>query len=182
MKRISVSVLSLFLLSAWSHPMNSAYGTGEDIVKVQIYKAYDQIHPGMDLKIALRADILGTWHINSNLPEEDLLVATDMDIPSDSAFHFAKIKFPEPSSLLLEFSDKPVSVFDGQIFIGGVVPIPEDIALGKHTIPLHFTYQACNDSACLPPETVEEKVVITVVDKETPISEVNVELFAKLGF
>lgn len=175
-----MQILLIILFSLGSLTGESQFSTEEDIVKIQIFKSYDQIHSGMNFKIALRVYILGTWHINSNVPAEDFLVATNMDIPSESSFSFSEFKYPEALSLFLEFSERPVSVFEGELLIGGVIPIPEDITLGKHTIPLQFTYQACNDQACLPPETLEKEITITVVDKKTPIHEINTEIFTKL--
>jgi hypothetical protein len=180
MKRILFFIILIIVFSAWSYPINSSCDPDEDVVKIQIFKSYDQIHSGMNFKIALRVYILGTWHINSNVPAEDFLVATNMDIPSESSFSFSEFKYPEALSLFLEFSERPVSVFEGELLIGGVIPIPEDITLGKHAIPLQFTYQACNDQACLPPETLEKEITITVVDKKTPIHEINTEIFTKL--
>lgn len=175
-----MQILLIILFSLGSLTGESQFSTEEDIVKIQIFKSYDQIHSGMNFKIALRVYILGTWHINSNVPAEDFLVATNMDIPSESSFSFSEFKYPEALSLFLEFSERPVSVFEGELLIGGVIPIPEDITLGKHAIPLQFTYQACNDQACLPPETLEKEITITVVDKKTPIHEINTEIFTKL--
>ncbi|MGB6340272.1 MAG: hypothetical protein WBF32_10895 [Candidatus Aminicenantaceae bacterium] len=180
MKRVLILILLINVFSVWNFLGGLQWDPDEDVVKIQIFKSYDQIHPGMDLKIALRVDILGTWHINSNVPAEDFLVATNVNIPSESSFSFSGFQYPEALSLLLEFSERPVSVFEGEIFIGGVIPIPEHIALGKYKIPLQFTYQACNDQACLPPKTLEKEITITVVVKEMSVQEINTEIFTKL--
>ncbi len=37
-----------------------------------------------------------------------------------------------------------------------------------------------NDLACLPPETLEHEISVTIVDEKTPIQEINTEIFAKL--
>ena len=181
MKRVIMLILLINVFSVWNFLGGLQYDPDEDVVKIQIFKSYDQIHSGMDLKIALRVDILGTWHINSNVSDEDFLVATTVDIPSESFFSFSEFQYPEALSLFLEFSERPLSVFEGEFFIGGIIPIPKDIALGKHTIPLQFTYQACDDRTCLAPETLEKEITITVVDKETPIQEINKKIFAKLA-
>jgi hypothetical protein len=180
MKRCFFSSLLILVFLSWSHPINSSCDQDEEVVKVQVFKSYEQIHPGMDLRIALRVDILGTWHINSHVPSEGYMEATNLVISSGSSFTFSEIKYPEAFTVFLEFSDKPVSVFEGEVFIVGVIPIPEDLSLGKHTIPLHFTYQACNDMTCLAPETHEEEISITIVDKETPVQKVNTEIFKKI--
>jgi thiol:disulfide interchange protein DsbD len=181
MKRILILIVLVVIFSVGSYPINPLYGQDEDVVEIEIFNSYDKIHRGMDLKIALRADILGAWHINSNVPTEDYFEATNLRIPSESSFSFSEIKYPEALSLFLEFSENPVSVFEGEIFIGGIVPIPDDISLGKHAIPVLFTYQACDDRTCLPPETLEKEIIVTVVDKETSIQEINSEIFIKLG-
>jgi len=179
-KKILIFILSLMVFFVWSNAINTSCYLDEEVVEIEVFNSYDKIHSGMDLKIAIRVEILGTWHINSNVPTEDYFEATNLSIPSESFFSFAEIKYPEALSLFLEFSESPVSVFEGEIFIGGVISIPEDISLGKHKIPLLFIYQACDDRTCLPPETLEKEIIITVVDKETSIQEINTEIFTKL--
>jgi thiol:disulfide interchange protein DsbD len=173
-------IVLIFVFSLWSYSINPSYSQNENVVEIEVFKCYDKVHPGMDLKIAIRVDILGTWHINSNVPAEDYFEATNLSIPPESVFSFSEIKYPEALSLFFEFSERPVSVFEGEIFIGGVIPIPQDISLGKHTIPLRFTYQACDDRTCLAPETLEKEIFITIVDKETSIQDINTEIFTKL--
>jgi len=180
MKNVHMLIVLMIVFSISSYPINTSCDSEEDVVGIQVFKSYDKIHPRMDLKIALRVDILGIWHINSNVPAEDYFEATNLSIPSESFFSFSEIKYPEALSLFLEFSERPVSVFEGEVFIGGVIPIPEDISLGEHTIPLRFTYQACDDRTCLAPERVEKEIFITIVNKETSIEEINKEIFTKL--
>jgi hypothetical protein len=180
MKRAVTFIVLIGVFSISVYPINTSKNPDEEVVEIQIFKSYDKIHAGFDLKIAFRVDILGTWHINSNVPAEDYFEATKLSIPSESFFSFSEIKYPGALTLFLEFSERPVSVFEGEIFIRGVIPIPEDISLGKHTIPLMFTYQACDDRTCLAPDTIEKEIAITVVDKETPIQEINIDIFAKL--
>ena len=180
MKGIRMIILLMIICSISVYPVNTSNDLDEKVVEIEIFKSYDKIHAGMDLKIAFRVDILGMWHINSNVPAEDYFEATKLSIPSESVFSFSMVRYPEALSLYLEFSERPVSVFEGEIYIIGVIPIPEDISLGKHTITLMFTYQACDDRTCLAPETFEKEISITVVEKETPIQEVNSEIFAKL--
>lgn len=173
-------MLWIFVLSFWIYPINLPYGQDEEVVKVKVFKSYDRIHTGMELKIALRVDILGTWHINSHVPTEGYMNATNVDISGESPLTFSEIKYPKAFSIFVEFSERPISVFEGEIFIVGIIHIPADLPLGKHTIPLRLTYQACNDVTCLAPETYEEKITITVVDKETPIQRINTEIFSKI--
>lgn len=152
----------------------------EDVAKFTIFKSYDRIHPGMELRIAVKATIKALWHINSSEPSEDYMVGTSIEIPSGGTFELKDVIYPESSELLLGFSDRPVSVYEGEVFIGGTISIPADIRLGEHKIPVHIAYQACNDTTCLPPQAVKKEISVVVVDTKASIKEINKEIFAKL--
>lgn len=153
----------------------------EDVAKFRVFKSYDSLHPGMDLKIAVKVTIKGLWHINSNEPSEDYMIGTSIEVPSGETFELKDVVYPEPAELLLGFSDMPVSVYEGEVYIGGVIPVPGDIGLGEYKIPLHISYQACNDTTCLPPQSVKREILVVVVDPKTSLKEINKEIFAKLS-
>ena len=153
----------------------------EDVAKFKIFKSYDCIHSGMELRIAVKATIKVMWHINSNEPSEDFMIGTNVEIPEGGTFELKEVIYPEPIELMLGFADSPMSVFEGEVFIGGVIPIPADIALGSYKIPIQITYQACNDATCLPPRLVKKEISIDVVDAQTPIKEINTDIFDKLS-
>ena len=179
LRKAVILIILVPVFSFFSGSIDKSWAQDEEVVDVKIFRSYDRIHPGMDLMIALRVDILAAWHINSNVPTESFMEATKLYIPSESAFSFSEVKYPEAFSAYLEFSKRPLSVFEGEITIVGVIPIPEDIALGKHPILLQFNYQACDDMTCLAPEIYEEEITITVVDRETTINKINREIFKK---
>jgi hypothetical protein len=152
----------------------------EDVAKFKIFKSYDRIYPGLDLRIAIKATIKAMWHINSNEPSEDFMIETNVEIPEGETFELKEVIYPEPMELMLGFADSPMSVYEGVVYIEGVIPIPADIALGSHKIPIHITYQACNDATCLPPRSIKKEISFEVVDAKTPITEINQDIFAKL--
>jgi hypothetical protein len=41
---------------------------------------------------------------------------------------------------MLGFSDRPMSVFQGEVYTEARLPVPAAIRLGEHTIPIHITY------------------------------------------
>ena len=157
------------------------FGDEEDVAKFKVFKSYDSIHPGMELRIAVKVTIKALWHINSNKPSEDYMIGTSIEIPSEEIFELKDVVYPEPSEILLGFSDKPVSVYEGEVLIGGVIHVPADTELGEHKIPIHISYQACNDTTCLPPRSVKKEIILGVVDAKTPVKEINQDIFSKLG-
>jgi hypothetical protein len=175
--KISVLASAILVLTVF----RPFFGYEEDVAKFKIYKSYDSIHSGMDLRIAVRIKIMALWHINSNEPSEDYMIGTSIEIPEGGGFELKDIVYPEPAELLLGFSVTPVSVYEGEVFIGGVIPVPADTGVGEYKIPLHIRYQACNDSTCLPPQSVKKEILFAVVDPKKPLKEINKDIFVKLS-
>lgn len=156
------------------------FGQDNDIVKIEIYKSSNNVHADSYLKFAVKAEVGESWHINSNKPNEDFLIATQIT-SGDQKFQIAKVEFPKADEINFGFSDKPVSVFEGEILIGGLIYIPKDLAEGTYKIPVSFRYQACNDQTCMPPNTIKSEIEINVVSAGTKIDELNPEIFSKLN-
>ena len=153
----------------------------EDVAKFKVFKSYDSIHPGMELRIAVKVTIKVMWHINSNKPNEDYMIGTSVEISPGGTFELKEVVYPKPSELKLGFADTPVSVYEGEVIIGGVIPIPADTGLGEYKVPLHIRYQACNDATCLPPRSVKKEFSVVVVDPKKSIKKINKEIFARLS-
>ncbi|MCK5086082.1 MAG: sulfite exporter TauE/SafE family protein, partial [Melioribacteraceae bacterium] len=169
----------LFILLFSQLNLLAQFGLENDLVDIQIFQSSQQVHENSELKIALKISISESWHINSNKPNEDFLIATEIQLQSDK-FNFALIKFPEAEDIEFSFSDLPVSVYEGEIIIGAVIHIPEGIQEGEYEIPIILTYQACNDATCMPPTDVEKTITIEVVDNSASITEINTEIFSEL--
>ena len=157
------------------------FGLKEDIVKIRLIAGQDKVQQGTLLKIAVEAEIENSWHINSNKPNEDFLIPSAL-ISLNEKFPAAKIVFPEAKNIELGFSDKPVSVFEGNILIGLLINIDKELPLGEYKIPIQFKYQACNDQSCMPPASVVDTLIVSVVDKNTQVNNINEEIFNKLDF
>jgi hypothetical protein len=170
-------LLSLLLLGS----INFAQFEGDsNRVTIKLYQNLDKLPLNRQLKIAVKVKIEDGWHINSDTPNDEFLIPTSFDLLSDKNFEIKKIKYPDPLILRLSFSDEPVSVFEGEFFLGAIIDIPENLELGNHQIPVELYYQACNDQTCEPPQAVKSILEISVVDSSTPVTEINKDIFAKL--
>lgn len=170
-------LLALLLLCS----LNFAQSESESKrVTIKLYQNLDKLPLKNQLKIAVKVKIEAGWHINSDTPNDEFLIPTSFDLLSDRNFEITKIKYPDPLILRLSFSDEPVSVFEGEFFIGAVIDVPKDVKLGDHQIPVELYYQACNDQACEPPQAVKSTLEIAVVDTGTPVKKINKDIFAKL--
>ena len=169
-----ILILSFFISTS------AQFGPDVDLVKSELYQSFDKVQAGSQLKFALKLQIEDTWHINSNKPNEEFLIASELTVQTGENFNLLSISFPDAKEYNFGFSDLPVSVFEGEIYAGGIIQVNETTALGKYEIPVEFTYQACNDMTCMPPNSIKDTIRVEVVDKQTQISEINSDVFANI--
>ncbi len=154
------------------------FGFGKKVVGGQAFQSLDAVQPGGEIKIALKLKVDEGWHINSIKPNEKDLIASKLSI--EKPFELLKTKFPQAKDIKFSFSEIPVSVYEGKFLVGALVKVPDTIALGRHNLKITFSYQACNNSSCLPPNDFLDTVEVNVVGKTVPVNEINSEIFSNL--
>jgi thioredoxin:protein disulfide reductase len=177
---MSLKKLSITFLFLFSQISFAQFGPKQDIVKIKLIGDHDKIHSGTLLKVATKLNIQEGWHINSNKPNDEFLIASKI-VSSDKRFPLAKIVFPSANEINLGFSDKPVSVFENEITIGLLVNIDKSLLAGEYRIPIQFGYQACNNQSCMPPANVKDTLTISIVDEKTPVQNINNDVFKNLN-
>ena len=60
------------------------------------------------------------------------------------------------------FSDKPLSVFEGEFKVTAKFKIPANAPAGAAKLEGKLRYQACNDRMCLPPRTLDVIVPLEI--------------------
>jgi thiol:disulfide interchange protein DsbD len=152
-------ILFLFFISITS---SYAQFGQSDLVKIKLSQNNWKVDGGSQFKIVLNTSIKELWHINSNKPNDEFLIASKVSAQNE-AVTLTSINYPQPKELKLEFSEKPVSVFSGDIKIELSFTVNKNTASGKYTVPVKLSYQACNDQTCMPPTDVSEKLTVEVV-------------------
>lgn len=168
----------LFLIILLNISLVAQFGPPENLLSSKLFQSFEKVQPESQLKFALKINIEDTWHINSHKPNEDFLIASEITAELSNNFKLLTVAYPTPHEYNFGFSDVPVSVFEGEIFIGGIISVDANTPLGNYEIPIEFTYQACNDVTCLPPNSVKDTVRVDVVDNQTPIFEINSDVFS----
>ena len=168
-------IIPAFLIFA--SVVNAQFGT-QDLVNVMAYKNSDKSVPGSELKIALKVDISDSWHINSNNPKDDFLIPTDLEIKSVDGIILTNVVYPKAEDLKFSFSDQPVSVYEGEVFIYASLIIPGSIGKGNYPVEVILNYQACNDATCMPPASVSDSINIEIVNDASESKIINQEIFS----
>ncbi|VAX25664.1 Cytochrome c-type biogenesis protein DsbD, protein-disulfide reductase, partial [hydrothermal vent metagenome] len=177
MKRYILFVLFFFAMFISS---NAQFGLENNLVKVKLYSSFNKVQKNSEVKVAIKLNIDEGWHINSNVPNEDYLIPTEVIIDS-SKIEVMSIQYPKAKDIKFSFSDVPVSVYDGEVYVGVILKVPESAKLGILEVPIRITYQACNDATCMAPNDIDTLLTLEVVDNKTQISEINSEIFSKLN-
>jgi len=180
MKKIRL-IFTLIIVFAIQQIILAQFGFQKvEILKMKSYSSFNKIHPGAEIKIAALLDINKDWHINSNKPKEDFLIPTELNIKSDFNSVVEKIVYPKSKEIKLDFSDIPVSVFEGNTAIAAIVKIPGNADLGNKQIIVELSYQGCNNATCMAPSSVSDTLNIEIVGKNEQISEINSEVFSNI--
>ena len=177
------SVLRIVVFAMAFLDAGAAFGTGQDVVtEMKTFLAKDAMHPGETFKTALLLSIGPDWHINANPVNDDFLIPTTLEFREDGNFKTVNAIYPPPLPARFEFSESEVFVYAESALIGVLIKVGNKVLPGIYTLKGALTYQACNDSSCLPPETVSVEFKVKVVDFETPTGEVNAEIFSRIRF
>ncbi|MDP2303582.1 MAG: cytochrome c biogenesis protein CcdA [Ignavibacteria bacterium] len=173
----------IFLLSVivfYSGIINAQFGMDEPKAKIKSYISLDNIPPDSEVKLAIKVNIEEEWHINSDKPNEDFLIPSLLSIDTTLGFKLTKIKYPEGHNITLGFSDTPLSVYEGEVFIGAMLKVPAELSPGEYNLIVEFEIQACNNATCLPPVSIFDTLKINIVDRTTVINEINQDIFKNI--
>ncbi|MBI1788101.1 MAG: hypothetical protein HYR60_11200 [Acidobacteria bacterium] len=101
------------------------------------------------------------YHTNSHTPSESYLIPLRLTWDK-GALEAVEVTYPEPHLEKYEFSPKPLSVFTGTFRIVTRFKAPLDAMSGPGLATGKLRYQACNQTSCLPPRTIEVKLPVVI--------------------
>lgn len=117
---------------------------------------------GSTARLATVLEIEPGWHANSNTPTFEYLIPTTVELAVPAGWSAPELRYPAGAMKAFAFADQPLSVFEGKVVVIASLALPRDLAAGAHPVAVTVTYQACNDSSCLPPVTKELATEIKV--------------------
>lgn len=171
MKKFAINLLIFsFVISALTGVVKAAVGENSlqpqnmsiPIVTVKPVLPQKPPAPGETFELILELTIAPGYHINSEKPEDPLLVPTSVEFKKDPAWQVKAIIFPEAKKKKFSFSDKVLSVYDGQLKLKVKIELADDLCGSELQIEGQIRYQACNDQACLRPSSVPFKVKVPI--------------------
>ncbi|HYP26190.1 MAG TPA: protein-disulfide reductase DsbD N-terminal domain-containing protein [Blastocatellia bacterium] len=132
------------------------------VVKVKPEQSVYKVKQGSAFQVAVVIDIDGGYHINSNKPAEDFLIPTSLKIQALPGLRANTVRYPKAKVQKFPFSETPMSVYEGRAVLRFTARALPSLSPGSHTIKGKLTVQACNDQACLRPQTVDVEIPLEV--------------------
>jgi DsbC/DsbD-like thiol-disulfide interchange protein len=150
------------------------------VVEARAVMATDAAYPGSEAKVAVVAQVAAGFHINDHHPSLDYLIPTELKLDGAEQIGVESVVYPKGQQQRFAFSETALSVYEGTVVVTAVLKIARTVRLGLHTIRGKFAYQACNDHACLPPETVPLALTVKIVPRSVPLKRQNADVFDKI--
>ncbi len=151
-----------FLITATTAAQDPGPKTAS-VVKPQTFVSLDPVPRGQEFQIAVSLEIARGYHMNSHHPSDAYLIPTALTPQLPAGFDVLDTIYPAGRQQKFAFSpDKPLDVYSGTVILKLKIHANANAPLGAATIPMILRYQACNDSACLPPAKlpVDAKIVV----------------------
>ena len=156
-RRFSVLIGLIGLMSVPAFAQSSA-----KVVKVKPEQSVYKVKQGSSFQVAVVIDIDGGYHINSNQPAEDFLIPTALKIQPPPGLRANAVRYPKAKVQKFSFSETPMSVYEGRAVLRFTARALSSLSPGSHKIKGKLTVQACNDQACLRPQTVDVEIPLEV--------------------
>ena len=100
------------------------------------------------LKVNVSLDIASGWHIQASNPSDDYLIPTRLSLDTDIA-EITQIDYPQAEDLQFPFAERAIAVYTDSLN----VPLILSFKTRPQNLSLLLTYQACDSTRCLSPQT-----------------------------
>lgn len=144
--------------------------------------ATDGVAAGRELRTALQITLPEGLHTNSNKPRDESLIPIRLTVEKVPGVTVNEIVFPAPTDLVQKGAEKPLSVFEREFSVAVSMKVDEGVAPGEITIPARLRYQACDESVCYIPQTVQTGWTVRVVAAGTPIKPMHQDVFQTVAW
>jgi DsbC/DsbD-like thiol-disulfide interchange protein len=113
---------------------------------------------GASVQAKIPVTVMTGYHVNSNKPNEEYLIPLKLTWTATGALEGGAITYPTPQQEKYEFSEKPLSVYTGNITLVANFKVAANAPAGPGAAAGKLRYQACSNKACYPPKTIDVSV------------------------
>ena len=113
-------------------------------------------------EIPITLKIHSPFHVNANPPSEQNLIPTSLEFETKNGLMIEKPVYPAGETKKFGFSEKPLSVYEGEVIIKLPVKAAADAQKGAQTLNGKLKFQPCDDKVCYRPQTKDVSFNVTI--------------------
>ena len=147
--------------------------------KLTVVQSRDRYPAGGTYPLLVRIRISDHWYIHETGKGTGGLIPSVLRFAPAPDLKIVHIRFPAPQKKQFSWSSKTLNVYLGTFLVRASLKINRKIPAGVRKLKGSFSYQACSDKACLPPETVPLSFTITVAEQGAQTTATNQIYFAQ---
>jgi hypothetical protein len=121
-----------------------------------------QLDAGGSGEASVRLDIAQGFHTHANPATDKFYIPTELRAEASEGITPGKPVYPPGKPLKLDFSDKPLSLYEGNVVIKLPLRADRAAAKGRHTLHAKLRVQHCNDRECFPPRDIDAPIPVTI--------------------
>lgn len=155
-----MALIAIALTIAGTGSAGAAAPRAADIVAIQSATLEAPLAAGRSSTVVVTARIADGWHINSNNPVGSYAIATRLVVTPPAQVSVGAIAYPAAQLVTLAFAGaEKLSVFTGTAQFKASIAASSQFRRGVGApAKIELYFQACNDSQCLRPASVEETI------------------------
>jgi thiol:disulfide interchange protein DsbD len=170
------------LLCLVVHFSSSAQEDWPEVLHGQLVMDREVVVPGGDFRLVLAIELEEEYHINCHIPADEFLIPTDIVIEEQPGFAFDDPIYPPPVERTYDFSEEPMTVYEGMVSFGIPARTTAEAEAGEHHLEVVLSYQPCDHMACYPPEEKVFDLTVTVVPLGEEMPPVNDEIVDRVDW
>ena len=146
----------MYMHFALNHYLTSEEGLRNETSSFVTATTEIQSHTGGIFNVMLQLNIAEGWHMNANPAGQDNLIPTTITVDADTPFEILDVAYPQGRSTRFEFSNEALNVYEDNLTIPLQLKRKPNMKHDKDvSITLQLTYQLCNETECLLPQTLD---------------------------
>jgi thiol:disulfide interchange protein DsbD len=146
------------------------------------YVSLTNVPQGGTAQVAVAIAIRAPWHVNANQVTEDFLIPTEVAFEAPAGLTVRGVVYPKYVEKKLAFAEASLRLYEGTVYVGAVIDVAGDAAIGQAVLKAVVTYQACDNEKCLLPQTSEVFVPVTVSSPIEAVDLAHAEIFDQIDF
>lgn len=170
-RRLAIGLAALALFIVFYPPAD--LHADDPTAAIEVLHSRDKYPAGGTYPILFKITISQGWNIHGIQNSEEGLIATRLTLEPLSDVDIIGPFFPPPQLAKFDYTTEKVPVFTGTIWVKAWIQIAPSHPVADVAIKGRFSFQACSDKLCRPPETLALNFPITIVEKGAVVARLN---------